>query len=197
MNSPPRRLRRTLPLEEVHTFAQLRAYCRIPDNGWEAIIVGDGSATQWHKPAGWGSVLIQRYVAQRQLFWGGLSHGTNNVAELMALLHPLLYLANSDEADTVREGGYRVHLLSDSEYVINNLPRITEAAWASSLSKNRELWLALHGCCRRGFVLQGHHLPRDRIDLQQLCHRLANTARRGAQASGQGEWDPAAANPEE
>lgn len=182
----------------VRTWSDLLRFCRIPPDGWEAIVIGDGSATTWDKAGGWGSVLVEREQLARQPFYGSLSHATNNVAELLALLHPLLYLANHDAVNTIREGGYRVHLLSDSEYVVNNLRRVHDAAWASGLTKNRELWLAFHGLWRRGFVLTTHHLPRDQIDLQKLCHDLANLSRRqlGTVLPALG-WDVAETNPED
>lgn len=142
---------------------------------WDYLIVGDGSGTTWAKEFGWGSALICKHDFERKLFYGSMSLGTNNMAELMAVLHPLMYLANTQQG--VRPGGLKVHVVSDSEYVINGLKK-EDPIWVSQLEMNRELWMAIHMTRRRGLVIKGHHILRDTIDLNRLGHDLANLARK-------------------
>jgi len=140
------------------------------------LIVGDGSGTTWEKEMGWGSVLVEKNNFTRTLFHGGTSAGTNNMAELMAVLHPLMYLANNEKGE--KPGGCKVHVISDSEYVVNGLKH-TSPVWASKLKVNRELWMAIHMTRRRGLVITGHHVPRETIALHKIGHELANLSRVG------------------
>lgn len=143
---------------------------------WDYLIVGDGSGTVWDKAIGWGAVLISKHTNDRMPFYGGLSNGTNNVAELMTVLHPLMYLANNTNwAD--RPHGMKVHVVSDSEYVIKGLEH-DNPIWVSGLTLNRELWMAIHMTRRRGIDIRGHHINRDTLDLNRFGHELANAARK-------------------
>ena len=82
---------------------------------WDYIIAGDGSATRIETPAGYGSILYARNDNSLKKFFGGLSHGTNNMAEMLAVLAPLLYL---DHVLPAKKEKPIVYALSDSEYVV-------------------------------------------------------------------------------
>lgn len=141
---------------------------------WDAIIIGDGSGTTREHTCGWGSILIEKSEPGYRAVHGGFSSGTNNVAEMMAVLQPLMELTAKNRG--TRALGFRVHVFSDSEYVVSGL-RHDSPLWASSTNANRELWLAIHGARRNGMVITPHHVPRDQLLWQKLCHNLANEAR--------------------
>ena len=162
-------------LKQIDSLQDLLKHFGIQPGDWHALIVGDGSATTWEKAAGWSSVLIQKHTTDRRPFYGGMSCGTNNVAELMAVLHPLMYLANNQKDLPV--GGYHVHVVTDSEYVANGLTH-DNPVWISGLNKNRELWLAIHAIRRKGIIVHPHHINRDTIELNKVAHDLANESRR-------------------
>ena len=157
------------------TLRSLLRYLKIKSDDWDMLIVGDGSGTTWEKEMGWGSVLVEKGTFKRPVFHGGMSSGTNNMAEMMAVLHPLMYLVNSKKG--VKDGGCRVHVVSDSEYVVNGLAHVSPV-WANKLKVNRELWMAIHMTRRKGLIITGHHVRRDTIALQQLGHELANISRK-------------------
>ena len=177
------------------TLGSLLAHLNIRNDQWDALIIGDGSGTTWQKELGWASVLIERDTFDRKLFHGGMSNGTNNMAEMLAVLHPLLYL-NVNKAG-VRAGGYRVHIASDSEYVVRGI-REMSPVWADGLKVNRELWLAMHSTRRKGLLLYSHHIPRNVIALNELSHNLANDCRRSQIAvAKQFDQDIYKANPDD
>jgi ribonuclease HI len=153
---------------------ELLEYFQIEDHLWDAIVIGDGSATTWEREAGWGSLLIRRDDVHVKAFHGGMSCGTNNLSEILAILHPLMFLVNAAE---VRNGGYRVHVISDSQYVINGLAD-DKLLVSPTLKTNRELWLAMFGVVRQGLVITAHHIDRDQLDYQRVCHDLANLSRK-------------------
>ena len=153
----------------------LRQFFGIKPDAWDVIIVTDGSATTWEKEGGWGAVVIKNDSFIYIPFFGGMSHCTNNVAELMAVLHPLMFLASNKGG--VNPKGCRVHVISDSEYVVKGLKQ-TNIAWAQELKNNREMWMAIHMTRRKGMIFTSHHIHRDTIELNRICHDLANLGRR-------------------
>jgi len=85
-------------------------------HGWDYIIAGDGSATTHNNTAGFASILYCRHDGSVKKFFGGFSHGTNNVAEMAAFIAPLLYI---DEVLLVKGQLPAVYIISDSTYVVN------------------------------------------------------------------------------
>jgi ribonuclease HI len=117
---------------------------------WDYIIAGDGSATTWDNTAGFGSILYDRQKQTRQKFFGGFSCGTNNVAEIMAVLHPLMFL---DATVKTKHKAPTVYIISDSEYVVNAGNNQTER------KSNKALWAAIDNIGTR-FVLLFRHCNR-------------------------------------
>ena len=159
---------------ESESLQDLLKQFEIGPSDWHSLLVGDGSATTWEHSAGWSSVLIQKHVPGRKPFYGGMSCGTNNVAGLMAVLHPLMYIANNQKELPV--GGHHVHVITDSSYVANGLEH-DNPVWISGLGKNRELWMALYALRRKGIIPHPHHIIRDTIELNRVSHDLANESR--------------------
>jgi len=180
---------------EVTTLPSLRRYLGIKKDEWDVIIIGDGSGTTWEKEMGWGSVLIRSDTFERKAFYGAMSHGTNNMGEMMAVLQPLMFLTQAKSG--VKPGGLKVHVISDSEYVVNGLAKM-DPIWIHDLKTNRELWMAMHMTRRKGLLIKSHHIPRDIIDLNKLSHNLANMARRSQiQVRKDFDEDIYKANPED
>jgi len=117
---------------------------------WDYIIAGDGSATTWSLPAGFGSILYDRAAGTRRKFFGGFSCGTNNLAEIFAVLHPLLFL---DAVVRTKHKVPTVYVLSDSEYVVHAGNHQTKR------KSNKALWSAVDDIGKR-FVLLFRHCPR-------------------------------------
>jgi ribonuclease HI len=179
----------------IRTFGDLLRFFRIPKDDWDAIIITDGSGTTHDKAIGWGAVLIENLSFIPQLFHGGKNHGTNNVAEVMAVLDPLSHLVH--EKRGVKQGGYNVHVITDSEYVVNGLNQ-NSVTWAGKLASNREWWMAIQMTKRRGLIIKPHHILRDTIDYNRICHDLANLARRSQiNLTKDLEWDIREVDPTE
>lgn len=172
--------------EQINTLPALLEYFKIDEKLWDAIIIGDGSATTWEKELGWGSLLIQRTKLIIEPFYGGMSHGTNNMAEILAVLHPLLYLSQHAEPSL---GGCQVHVITDSTYVAQGL-EFENLLLSPTLKNNRALWLAVFGTVRQGLKIKAHHVDRDVVDYQKICHDLANLARMSQIGMEDGlKWD--------
>ena len=123
---------RTLPIIQVKLDKGKELADRFQLHRWDYIVAGDGSATGLETPAGFGTVLYSRIDGSRKRFFGGLSHATSNMAELMAVFSPLLYL---DRKIKSKEEKPIVYIFSDSSYVVNignneATPKNNFALWA-------------------------------------------------------------------
>lgn len=139
---------------------------------WDYLLVGDGSCTgAWKYEMGYASTLIERATytdpTDWMPFWGTGNLGTNIVAELMAYVLPLQYLAATTTLSLKR-----VHIVTDCEHLLYG------AKNPSSRKKNRELWLMVDALKRRGLITTWHWIPRDTINLNKFGHELANAARK-------------------
>lgn len=135
-------------------------------HNWDKIIAGDGSATTWDTSAGFGSILYSKDGTSKK-FFGGLSNGTNNAAEMLAVLHPLLYL----DAFPHLDGSPVVYVLSDSEYVVNGGNKQQER------KSNLGLWSAVDDISRR-FLLIFRHIPRMVLPANVYGDRTGNSIRK-------------------
>lgn len=153
---------------------------------WDVLIFGDGSGAGWEKRcgAGWGSVTIEKPkipggTGERRVMSGHMSVGTVNVAEMMAVLQPLNYLASREEDRRDRGGGtraYQVHIFTDSEYCKN-----TGNSDARVLRRNEGLWAVFDVFARRGFVLNWHWIARETFGLNWYADTVSKLARRDGQ----------------
>ena len=167
--------------QEVVSAAKLRRYLGIDPNKCDAIIVCDGSGSVWDateasRGIGWGAKLMLSNSVESVDFWGSASSGTNNAAEILALLHPLLYLEQLEAG--IKEDGCQVHVVTDSQYVAgivnsNLLKRL------HTIEKNLMLWYAVFGATRSGLVLTAHHVGREDLAVQKLAHDLSHFSRVG------------------
>lgn len=154
--SPPQNLNKLLKAYEI--------------SEWDFILVGDGSGTTWEHECGWASTLICRASKMRKVFYGAMSEGTNIVAEMMAYMHPLLFLT-SQKIDP-KAGGHRVHIFTDCQ------PLVT--CWKQNDRRtNKVLWGLISQVQKLGFVLQFHWLPRDTYQLNQFADAAAGLSRKG------------------
>lgn len=150
---------------------------RVGVDAWDFLIVGDGSGSSWTRGAGWASVSVERATGERIVWTGAVNRGTVNLAEIMAYLQPLEWLA-SREADRLSRNPaglrtYDVHILTDSQYC-----RDTGSSSGRVVRKNAGLWVAFDAFARHGFALHWHWLRRDECDLNKFCDALSRAARK-------------------
>jgi len=144
---------------------------------WDWLIFGDGSGSNWNRECGWGSVSVERQTGERLVWWGFANRGSVNVAEVMAYLLPLEWLANREQervkAGKNRRRALQIHVVTDSQYVqgtgeVNN----------PLVEKNGTLWERFDSLARRGLILNWHWLRRDEVALNSYADELSKLARR-------------------
>ncbi len=162
-----KRMRR--PEETPQSLEELLKLLQIGPADWDFLMVGDGSGSTLDRECGHACVVIERATLGRTVHYGGMSHGTNIMAEMLAYVTPLLYLTH----ERLKRGprGVRIHIVSDCQYL--------STVWKHrhSVRKNRELWALFDVFTRRGIDLRFHWIPRDTWQLNQYCDTLAGRSR--------------------
>lgn len=153
----------------AQTIEEVLELAGIDNDDWDVLLIGDGSGTSWEKECGWGVTLITS-THYRNVYSGAFSHGTNNIAEMMAYLLPLMALTAGEVPIDIKSG-CRVRVITDSQYVVNGINQ------RIPLKNNFELWTAIQAVRRFGIDLKAYWAPRDVVDLNRLGHNLANKSR--------------------
>jgi ribonuclease HI len=127
---------------------------------FDALLIGDGSGSNWKEAAGWGAMLIQHEPPDlfATAWYGAVNHGTVNFAEAMAYLAPLTWLQAYEREEREIKGGVRtlnVHIVTDSQYCRTVGSSSTPGKYA-----NRIIWATLNNLRRYGMVITWHWQPR-------------------------------------
>jgi len=165
--------RKLVPIEK-ETLEELLERLGIKD--WDFVIIGDGSGSNWNHECGWGSVSIERITMERMVWCGSMNRGTVNVAEIMAYVQPLNWLAAREEdrrkKRKARRTAYNIHIITDSQYC-----RDTGGSCDRMLAKNGVLWAALDTFRRQGLILHWHWVERETVALNSYADKLSKLAR--------------------
>jgi ribonuclease HI len=156
-----------------------------PENGGDIVeIFTDGACLGNPGPGGWGAIL--RWREQSRELSGGSPATTNNRMELMGAIAAL---------ETLRRGGVRVRLYTDSMYLRDGITRWIHQwkrnGWRTAARKpvrNEELWKRLDAAIAAHDVewhwVRGHagHPENERADA--LARAAALQARAGSAGGG-------------
>lgn len=144
---------------------------------WDFLIFGDGSGSNWDRACAWGAVTIERATGERRPWWGFSSRGSVNVAEIMACLQPLLFIANREMDRSGHRRANYVHIITDSQYC-----QSVGASDNRQPIKNAGLWEQFHAIARQGFVIEWHWVPRGSVAMNCVADTLSRVARRTFQS---------------
>ena len=152
----------TLSLDDVIEAAGIQS--------WDLLIVGDGSGNTWDHECGWSSVALTYNSLERKVFHGAMSHGSNNVGEMMAYLQPLMWYVARERKNRAAGSAtraYNVHILTDSDYLVKTEER----------RSNMPFWALFDQFPRQGFLLHWHWIRREQIGLNVYVDQLSRMAR--------------------
>lgn len=144
----------------------------------EVILYTDGACSGNPGPGGWGAILTHVATGKSKEFSGAAPETTNNRMELTAAIEGLRTLDDSRR--------WRVHLVSDSKYVIDGL-RSWIANWiknnwrrgakaGSPPVKNADLWKMLYELEQRHELTYEHVRGHTGHPENERCDKLATDA---------------------
>jgi hypothetical protein len=145
---------------------------------YDILIVGDGSGTVADKSCGWYCLSYNKSARQVIPYFGGVSGGTNNLAELEPGIFGLWSYRQVLWSLYVRSGGnkgdfkpLRMVIVSDSEVTV----RCGNKQY--SRNANAPLWASIDWFERKGYTLTWFHVPRNSNPLNELCDARAGKVR--------------------
>ncbi|MHC5110902.1 MAG: ribonuclease HI [Planctomycetota bacterium] len=143
-------------------------------NSPDVIIYTDGACSGNPGPGGWAAILSHPATGDRKSLCGGEPRTTNNRMELRAAIEAL---------QALNKAPLRVHLVSDSEYVLRGLTEWIKGWIANNWRrgkkagappvKNDDLWKTLHA------LTESHHMTYEHVrghsghPENEECDRLA------------------------
>ena len=141
----------------------------------EVVLYTDGACRGNPGPGGWAAILKHSATGKVRKLTGGSPQTTNNRMELTAVIEGLKAIDSSKPL--------RIHLVSDSEYVLRGLAEWIDGWIANDWRRgkkagaapvlNVELWQELHG------LTQKHHMSYEHVrghaghPENEECDRLA------------------------
>ncbi len=174
------RQRKRAANREKETFKRMLARLNITE--WDLVLIGDGSGSNWRDRCGWGCVSIDRETMSRKVWWGAMSQGTVNFAEMMAYMQPLSCFAAQRKAERKIPGKSRklmqIHIITDSEYCES-----MGSSGRQSPKSNGVHWRVFEDFQRQGMLLNWHWINREDVGLNIYADFLSKAARQVAIAN--------------
>jgi ribonuclease HI len=175
----PYMLMEKLNTQDRADLATIVQRLKIPDS-WDILIYGDGAGNARNRPCGWGWILVDRHNQRRKVEWGALGCGSIVTAELMPMIHAMLwqieYPGRIRAADLGRP--VHVHVITDSQTTMAHWRLLARGGLgAQKLRRRRPLWNSLDGFEGSGYVFDFHQIGRDQLALHILADWLSKQAR--------------------
>ncbi len=161
----------------IKNLQHLIARLGIPVNDWDVILVGDGSGSAWHSPCGWACTLMFRerrtgHVHYLTPFTGATSRGSIQWCEAMPYWCCLRYHYHEmNGKQHCQQGGVRVDIVSDSEWVCNTMSGQHKA------KTHEDMVMLFQWYKEHGYDIHWHHMPRTEVYLNVLMDEMSAEAR--------------------
>lgn len=161
-----------------------------PDD-WDALLIGDGSGTDWKNSCGFAAVLIDHYGNYRAPFNGGLNTGTNQLAELLPYLHAMTWYASGPGKARLddRIAKFKPSLIADASYcgpprptvkihiITDNRNLANQGNFLAARKAYSWLWKSFDELSAMGYQFKWHWLERMKLGLNRLVDYLAGRCR--------------------
>jgi ribonuclease HI len=157
----------TLPLETARELESLAQGLGLPAH--DLLVVGDGSGTVYHQPAGWACVAYDRRKCQVTAHAGAVTGATNNFAELAPYVQALWH--HHQDHGQAPPTPVEVAIVSDSEVTVRC------GARQYGRHANGCLWAAVEWFERHGYRLSWTHVRRNSNEWNAWADRVAGSMR--------------------
>jgi len=156
----------------IQTSNLLTTQLQLPEH--DVLILGDGSGTTIDKPCGWAVWLHFLKTGRAIRLFGGLSGGTNNMAELLPYIQALNlldYIVRKALDGKPYNRTTRVCIVTDSE--------LTAKCGNGEYGRNynQGLWASVDWFNKNGFHVTFHHVRRNTNPVSAACDELAGEVR--------------------
>lgn len=143
----------------------------VAEDGWDLLLVGDGSGPAVGTCCGWACVLVDRHAARRRLFFGAMSTGSVADCELL----PYLQAVSWYETDTGRWLRHRLgrNLLT---HVVTDSLRTAQQGSSADSCNGSALWTAMKTVLI-GYEARWHWMGRGRTALNTMVDSLSRASR--------------------
>jgi len=164
-------------MEEINTLQDLLQTLHVPINGWDLILVGDGSGSQWDTPGGWACGMITRSRETGDIHYltplvGAVSQGPINWLEALPYWHGIRHHFYAMNGRALCEaGGVDVHIVSDSEWTVKAMSGKYQA------NTHADMVLLFNFFRAQGYRLRWHHMRREIVKLNSIADKLSVNAR--------------------
>ena len=142
--------------ENTNEIQRLKQALRLPES--DILLFGDGAGTCIGSSCGWFATAFLKKTSSVIEFWGGLSSGTNNVAELLPYVFAMWHLdamVSAADKDWESRRKISVVIVSDSEVTVKcGNGEYTRRA-------NAPLWASIRWFEEKGYQFQWVHVPRN------------------------------------
>jgi hypothetical protein len=124
-------------------------------------------------------VLIDRLTAGRKLFYGAMSRGSINLAEMMPYYQALCWYHHVHGKERLkRRAPLRVHVITDSQVTTTHGNAAAHGSATLPKVGHRALWMAMREFGNMGYAIQFHWAGRSDSSLNNLCDLVAALSRR-------------------
>jgi hypothetical protein len=150
---------------------------RMPSNGWDLILIGDGSGSKWDNPGGWACSMIMKSRETKEVHYftplvGAVSRGSINWLEAVPYWHCLRHhYYHMDGKELCADGGVDVFIVSDSEWVVKTM------SGRQSARTHDDMVMLFQYYRQHGYRMQWRHVKRDVIKMNKIVDMLAVNAR--------------------
>lgn len=161
----------------VDTLAGLLSYLRTPVDGWDLLLVGDGSGSKWNNPGGWACAMIIQNRKTKEINYltplvGAVSRGSINWLEAMPYWHCLRHhYYDMQGKEMCANGGVDVLIVSDSKWTVDTM------SGRNSAKVHEDMALLFQHYRQKGYRLHWRHVEREIIKLNSIVDVLAANAR--------------------
>lgn len=161
----------------INNLRDMLQALRIPADGWDLLLVGDGSGSKWNNPGAWACTMLVRARKSGEViyltpFIGAVTRGSINWLEAMPYWHCLRHHFYEMEGKRqLQNYALHVHIVTDSLFTVNVMSGIANAETHDDMVTLFRFYEA------KGYKLHWHHAKRETISLNSLMDELAATGR--------------------
>lgn len=150
----------------------------VSDDQWDALIIGDGSATSRNQASAWTSVVIDRESGLRKTLCGGMNTGSSYLAELLPYVQAVTWYVEGPGSTYLKAKQFRcltdtvnIHIITDSKSIAQ------QGKKEMRVKSYKQYWNLLEAMETEGFKISWHWIGRCETALNRFCDYVSGEIR--------------------